>query len=109
MKELGGQRFIVRENERRTIDLLDDLGHRKRFARAGDAEEDLVLIAVAHTASELRDCFGLIAARLVGAGKLEIHGVDALRRILEARKTPIIAQTPCRRLISQMWERIMAL
>ena len=35
-------------------------------------------LAIAHTVEELGDCVGLIAAWLVIAGKLEIHGVAAL-------------------------------
>ena len=39
--ELGGERLVVREDERRPPGLLDDVRHRERLARAGDAEEGL--------------------------------------------------------------------
>ena len=35
--ELRGQGLVVRENKRRAIGLLDDLGHGEGLARAGDA------------------------------------------------------------------------
>jgi hypothetical protein len=39
--ELGRQRFIVGQDERRFFDFLDDVGHRKRFSGAGYAEQCL--------------------------------------------------------------------
>ena len=43
--ELGGQGLVVGEDEGRAVELLDDLGHGEGFAGAGDAEQDLVLVA----------------------------------------------------------------
>jgi hypothetical protein len=79
MEKLRGQRLIVGKNDRRAIALLDDLCHREGFPRASDAEEHLMALAIAHTVEELGDRVGLIAAWLVIAGKLEIHGRAALR------------------------------
>ena len=42
--ELRGERLVVREDERGAVERLDDLRHRERLPRAGDAEEDLVLL-----------------------------------------------------------------
>jgi hypothetical protein len=58
----------VREDDGGAIDLLDHLGHRERLARAGDAEEHLVAVAVGDAPDELRDGFGLVAAGFVVTG-----------------------------------------
>src|SRR5262249_5263833 len=76
--KLGGQRFVVRQDERGTICLLDDLGHGKRLAGAGDAEEDLMLFASVDAAGKLVNGGGLVAARLVVALQLEFHGAGLL-------------------------------
>ncbi len=44
--KLRRQRLVVRQDQRGTIDLLDDLGHREGLARAGDAQQHLVLVAI---------------------------------------------------------------
>src|SRR5580704_3511354 len=43
VKELRSERLIVSQDERRAIGLLDDLGHGEGLARAGNAEQGLVL------------------------------------------------------------------
>ncbi len=63
----------MRQHDRGTIDLLDHFGHREGFARTGHAQQHLVAVAVVHTPNELGDGLGLIAARLVVTGKLEVH------------------------------------
>ena len=68
MIELRGERLVVREDDGGAIDLLDHLGHGERLARAGDAEEYLVAVAVVDAADELGDGFGLVAAGFVVAG-----------------------------------------
>lgn len=78
--ELGGEGLVVREDEGRTVELLDDLGHREGLAGAGNAEEDLVLFASVEAGDELANGSGLVALRLVGCGELEVH----LCRILDA-------------------------
>ena len=40
--ELCGQRFIVREHQRRALGLLDDVRHGERLARAGNAHQRLL-------------------------------------------------------------------
>ena len=64
----------MREDERRPIRLLDDLGHGEGLARAGDAKQHLVLLARAETFHQLLDSAGLVAARLVAGHQLKIHG-----------------------------------
>ena len=44
--ELGRERLVVRDHERRPLDLLDRERHRRRLARAGDAEQRLEAVAV---------------------------------------------------------------
>ena len=43
--ELRGERLVVRDHERRPLDLLDDPGHRRRLAGAGRAEQRLEALA----------------------------------------------------------------
>ena len=68
VKELRGERLVVREDDGGAIGLLDHLGHGEGFARAGDAEEDLMAVAVVEAADELGDGLGLVAAGFVVAG-----------------------------------------
>ena len=78
--ELGGQGLVVCEDEGRTVELFDDLGHRESLAGAGDAEEDLVFFAGVEAGDELGYGSRLVALGLVGCGELEVH----LCRILDA-------------------------
>ncbi len=77
----------MREDERRTIGLRDDLGHREGFAGTGDAEKDLVLVAGFDAGEKLIDGSRLIAARLVVAVQLEFHreGLLPVRRAWQKR------------------------
>ena len=50
--ELGGERLVVRDHERRPADLLDDPRHRRGLAGAGRAEQRLVALARASRPSE---------------------------------------------------------
>ncbi len=71
--ELGGEGLVVGEDQRRTVGLLDDLGHGEGLAGAGDAEEDLVFFAGGETANELVDGARLVAAGLIGGDELKVH------------------------------------
>jgi hypothetical protein len=44
--ELGGQRLVGRQDQRRALGLLDHLGHGEGLARAGDAEQHLVALGL---------------------------------------------------------------
>ena len=79
--KLRGQSFVVRQDDSGAIDLLDHLGHGERFARTSDAEEDLVAVSVINAANQIGNRFGLVAARLVVTGNLEVH-----RRTLSCEK-----------------------
>ena len=59
--ELGGQRLVVRQDQRRPLHGLDDVGHRERLARAGDAHQHLLLAIRAQTFDQRGDGLRLIA------------------------------------------------
>jgi hypothetical protein len=44
--ELGGQSFVGRKNEGGALGLADELGDGEGFARAGDAQQHLIALAV---------------------------------------------------------------
>ena len=71
--ELRGQRLVVRQDQRRPSGPLDHLGHGERLAGAGDAQQHLVLFAVAHAARQLVDGGLLIAARAVVDHQMKAH------------------------------------
>jgi hypothetical protein len=65
--ELGRQRLVVGHHQGRAIHPGDGLRHREGLARAGDAEQHLMLVAALEAVDELVD-----GARLI-AGELEIR------------------------------------
>jgi hypothetical protein len=67
MKELSGEGFVVREDEGWAIEPLDHFRHGKGLARAGDAEQNLMLFASLNAGEEFVDGAALIALRLVVA------------------------------------------
>ena len=73
MIELRGERFVVRQDQRRAAGFLDQLGHGVGFAGAGDAEQHLMFFAVQQAAEELIDGGGLIAARAVIDAQMKGH------------------------------------
>ena len=67
--ELRGERLVVRDHERRALELLDDPGHRRRLAGAGRAEQRLVALAGSEAGGERLDRPRLVAGRrVVGRG-----------------------------------------
>ena len=61
------------EDQRGAASLFDDLGHGEGFARAGDAEQDLMLLAIEDAAKELVDGGGLVATGAVVDAEVERH------------------------------------
>ena len=61
--ELRRERLVVRDDERRALELLDRPGHRRRLARAGRAEDRLEAVAGGDRRGDLAD-----RARLVAQG-----------------------------------------
>ena len=77
MLELGvklrRERLVVRDDQRRPIELADDIRHRERLSRTGHAEQRLVAIARLDRLQQLRDRLRLVAARLVVRFELKRH------------------------------------
>ncbi len=65
VEELGGEGFVMGEDESGAVEVLDHLGHGEGFAGAGDAEQDLMLLAGLDAGEEFLDGAALIATRLV--------------------------------------------
>ncbi len=63
--ELRCQRLVVRQNQRRTVQLLNDLRDREGLPRAGHPKQHLVLLAALNSGDKLLDRAPLIPARLV--------------------------------------------
>ena len=71
--ELCGQRFIVREHQRRALGLLDDVRHGERLARAGNAHQRLLGQTVVDALHQFGYRLRLIACHLVGAVYLKFR------------------------------------
>ena len=63
--KLGGERFVVRDDEGRTVDVFDDVRHRERFTAARYAYEHLRADPVLHPFGQFFDRLRLIARRLI--------------------------------------------
>ena len=72
--ELGGQRLVVGQHQRRFAELGDHITRRKCLAGARRSEQGLARPAVAEALDELGDGLGLIAGGLEFAGQLELGG-----------------------------------
>jgi hypothetical protein len=63
----------VGHHEGRPVGSLDHFGRGEGLARSGDAEQDLVLLAIKDAADEGVDGSSLIALGFVAAYELEVH------------------------------------
>ena len=70
--QLAGQCLVVNQHQSRLLDTLDQVGHRKGLAGAGDAEEDLVLLAGPHSGGEFLDRLTLVPTRGERGFQLEL-------------------------------------
>ncbi len=77
--ELGGEGLVVRHDQRRTLQRLDDVSHGEGLARTGNAEQDVVAVAAAQALEQVIDGLGLVA------GRLEV-GDDLQRRAFIQRR-----------------------
>ena len=59
--ELGGQRFVVGDDERGFLDIGDDVRHRQRLSGAGHAEQGLEPISPQNALGQFPDRLGLVA------------------------------------------------
>src|SRR5262249_19972163 len=74
--ELGGQRLVVGQYERRLVELGDHVGTGKGLARARRAEQGLARPAVAEALDELADGLRLVAGGLELADQFKLGGHD---------------------------------
>ena len=79
--ELGRERLVVRQHQRRPLQLLNDVRHRERLARAGDAHQHLLAPPVAQPVHQLANRLRLIAGGLKRCLKLEFHNLGRLLRV----------------------------
>uniref|UniRef100_A0A0N5A6Y0 NAD-specific glutamate dehydrogenase n=1 Tax=Parastrongyloides trichosuri TaxID=131310 RepID=A0A0N5A6Y0_PARTI len=63
--ELGRQRLVVGQDQGRALGLFDHLGHGEGLARAGDAQQHLLAIALVRLGHKLGDGRGLVPRGLV--------------------------------------------
>jgi hypothetical protein len=75
----------MRQNQRRPVRLLDDLGHGEGLARPGHAQQHLVLLARRQPLHQLVDRPRLIPPRLVARHQLKVHGKIIPRSEIERR------------------------
>jgi len=71
--KLRREGLVMRNDERRPIELADDIRHREGLPRPGHAEERLMAIPRLDRLEQLGDGLALIAARLVIGLELERH------------------------------------
>ena len=71
--ELRRERLVVRDDQRRPVELLDHIRHRERLARAGHAEQRLVPVPGLDRLHQLGDRLRLVALRLVVRCELKRH------------------------------------
>jgi hypothetical protein len=74
--ELSRERLVVRQDERRLAELLDDVRCGERLAGTGGAEERLAILPREKAGRDLLDSHGLIAGGLEGADEIEVDGHD---------------------------------
>ena len=63
--QLGGQSLVVGQHQGGALDLLNDLGHGEGLARAGDAQQSLLVQPHLQSAGQGRDGFRLISGGLI--------------------------------------------
>src|SRR4029453_12232424 len=73
--ELRGERLVVRDDERRPLDLLDDPRHRRGLAGPGRPEDGLEAVAVLDRGGDLLD-----RARLVAGRRVDVRGAELPHR-----------------------------
>jgi len=70
--ELGGQRLVRRQHERRTLHLGDDIGDAEGLARTGHPQQRLVRQTGFQALDQLTDGLRLVAGRLEAGDKLKL-------------------------------------
>jgi hypothetical protein len=89
--ELGGQRLVRRQDQRRALGALDHLRHGVGLARAGDAEQHLGLLAVGDALDQFGDGGRLVALGFILGGQLDRHAAFGFRRAFgPVRRSPFL-------------------
>ena len=85
--KLRRERLVVAQDERRAVQLRDDVGHGEGLSRACHPQQGVMFGAVPDRADELCDRFRLVAHRGVIRYQLEIHGakVDKKNGMVKCR------------------------
>ena len=73
LRELGGERLVMREHQRRFPVCGDHVRHREGLSGAGHAEKRLTWNTLLQPAQKPVDRLRLIAGRLPGSMEIEIH------------------------------------
>ena len=63
--ELCRQSLVMSNNQRRFIQLLDDIRHRESLSGTSDAQKGLALVAFFETIDQLLNGLGLVAGRFI--------------------------------------------
>ena len=71
--QLGGQGLVVGQHQSRALDLLNDLGHGKGLARAGDAQQSLLIQPHLQPPGQGRDGLRLVAGGLIFRNDFELR------------------------------------
>ena len=71
--QLGGKRFVVRQNQSRTIDSFDYVCHREGLAGTSDAQKGLVVGSVLKPVAQFLNGLRLVACRFVCRFNFEVH------------------------------------
>ena len=72
--ELRRQGLVVSQHERRTLLLLDDIGHREGLSRSRGSEQRLMLLAFLEPLNQMFNSRGLITGWLEGGNEAEWLG-----------------------------------
>ena len=70
--QLGGKRLVVRQHQRRTVDVGNDVSHSKGLTRACNAKKRLHTLPIKDALSKRRDGFGLISCWSIGRNQLKV-------------------------------------
>ena len=84
--QLGRQGLVVGQHQRRPLHRLDNLGHGKGLAGAGDPQQNLLFQSVFNALRQLGDGLGLVAGGLILRNHLKIRHSAPLRGGLRRKR-----------------------
>ena len=71
MMELTSQRLVVTHDEGRDVEVLDDVGHGKRFAASCHAKHDASFLSIFQLGNQFLNCLWLVPGGLEFCVKFE--------------------------------------